>query len=127
MTNFEEMLLKTGTPDLICAYVTEYKKYLSKDFVENFATYRDNVVRNLLAVHFDVYQMPVKDFLVLYAADMTSTMRTRIYRALDTLDVHTIADLLKWNRKDLRQKRNLGELSVLKLEEVLKKVGLKLQ
>ena len=136
MTNFETLLLQSGSPDLICAYIDEHEKSLSSDFMRNFEIYYEKIEKKLKdAIHFDPFTMDVSEFLEIYGRESLSpTIKSRIYNCIRdytmvNYKVHepTVQHMLKIKKHELVALRKFGPKSVRQLEKVLTKAGLKLQ
>ena len=137
MTNFETLLLQSGSPDLICAYVNEHEKLLSKDFMRNFEIYSEEAEKKMkTTIHHNPFSMEVDEFLEIYGRGILSvTIRTRIYNCVRSYflgsdyDIYrpTVYHLLKIKKSELKHFRNFGPKSITQLEKVLTKAGLKLQ
>ena len=137
MTTFEQLLLKTGNPDLICAYIDEHENILSKDFMRNFELYSEKAQKKLKeAIHFNPFSMAIDEFLEIYGKGILSTtIKSRIRNCInsyvgrnyDHVYTATVQHLLKIKKGELVKLHNLGPKSAAQLEKVLTKAGLKLQ
>ena len=137
MTNFETLLLQSGSPDLICAYIEEHEKSLSSDFMRNFEIYYQKAEKKLKdAIHFDPFTMEVAEFLEVYGGNILSTtiksrirncIRDYVLRNYDHVYTPTVQHMLKIKKHELIELRKFGPKSVKQLELVLDKAGLKLQ
>ena len=137
MTNFETLLLKSGSPELILAYIKDNEQSLSSDFMRNYSIYVERIEKGLKeAVNFNPFVMEISEFLEIYGRGILSTtIKTRISRCIRDY-VHrnytgvytpTVQHLLKIKKDELSRQRNLGPKSLRQLEKVLDKAGLKLQ
>ena len=129
MKKFEELLLKTGNPDLICAFVREYRDSLSKDFAQNFNLYCKRIQLQLgnVSLDSDIPDMQIEEFLYLYGGDMSSTLKTRICNWFDDAHIKIVRDLLQYSERDIARIYNLGEKSVRTLQKAVKNAGYQLK
>ena len=131
MTQFEELLLKTGSPDLIRAFIREHRENLSKDFAQNFDSYCEQFKRLQDDVCLDsgIPDMEIEEFLDLYGVDMSSSLKTRTCNGLQSygIDVKTVRDLLRWSEADIARIYNLGKKSVRLLKKAVENAGYQLK
>ncbi len=129
MTQFEELLLKTGNPDLICAFIREHRENLSKDFAQNFEFYCEQTKRKLADVCFDtdIQDMKIKEFLDIYGWDMSPSTKSRVCNWLPYANIKTVRDLLQYSYIELARIYGLGSRSVILLEKAIEKAGYQLR
>lgn len=126
MTNFEQILLKTGNPELIGAYIDEYENSLSDDFRQNVINYYTHEVKwkllNKLHMETEFDNMPIRDFLDEYATENVTRLQNLMYMH----DIKTVRDLLACRKSTFLRTRGVGKKTLMDLEDTLEKVGLKL-
>lgn len=134
MTTFEKLLLKTGSPALICAYVNEFHEHLSNDFYQNLSIYQKEMawtIANALSenhISSDLMKMKILDFINSFGSELTQSQETHLKNMFYACDIHTVEDLLNWRYRDLRRNvRGMGEVTLQNLTTILAKAGLKLQ
>ena len=125
MTKFEKLLLQSGNPDLICAFIEEYESVLSRDFMENFQVYRERIVKKLSETKLSgILSMGIQDFLEVYGKGIISPhCQAILQKAMRQLDVCTVKDLLEKRKSDILRVHNLGKKSIIGLMDTLENLG----
>ena len=125
MNKFETLLLKNGNPELIEAYLNEYKEFIGDDFRKAVVKYGQEINLKFSRVYpdkTDILKMDISLLLQNYCSGNV----VRIYNTLRYHQVMTVEDLIKCRKETLTQTRNFGHKSMANLCSALAKVGLKL-
>lgn len=74
----------------------------------------------------DITQEEIKLCELLYTSIMDCDFSVRLINALKSHDISTLADIVNYEKHDLRRIRNLGRKSMMELEDFLEEKGLRL-
>lgn len=113
MTEFENLLLKSGNKELIAAYARSNPNTLSEDFM--LAQSRG----------VDVRSMSVEDFLYRYRNEGENRHRQRVINAMQHAGIKTVAELLTTPKSKICQIKNLGRQGLSYLSDALDNAGCK--
>lgn len=125
MNKFEQLLLKTGSPELIDAYLKEYQENVDDDFRKAVVVYGEKVNKlfsTAAPASDELLNWDIATFLDNYCSGNV----VRIYNTLSYHGVKTVRDIVKCHKGDLEQTRNFGSKSMANLCLALAKVDLQL-
>lgn len=127
MKNFEQLLLKTGHPDLIVSYCDDYADVMSDDFLKAVAEYgkmSKQKISRVLDEQDDILDMNIYRFLERYGTNNIMRISSLMYAN----DIKTVRELLELNKRVLLRTKYYGGPKILSdLSETLEKFGLRLE
>lgn len=123
MNNFETMLLKTGSTDLICEFINNYDEIISADFKEALQNYVKETELKLVDAFAhkptEVLDMSICDFF-------TEPSDKRIIKLLHRKGIETVRDLIHCDYHDLRCITGFGKKALRRVIRALGDKDLKL-
>lgn len=126
MKKFESLLLKTGNPDLICAYIEELNDSVSCDFRQAVSRYGKEMqlkISHTLQQQTDILNMDIYRFIDEYCTGPI----TRIKVMMEVHEIHTVRELITCRKSTLMTTRTIGKKTMMSLIEDLERIGLSLK
>lgn len=126
MTHFEELLIKTGNPELIGSYINEYRTQMSEGF-ERAA--RDYIRDAEKVIDYALRDIPleasvsIKEFVLI----LPFSYRTRFVHFCKAYDFETLGDLIGCSEDELLKLPKFGRHMLTALKRGLAEFNLKLK